>query len=130
VIASPEVGCPYCGESARRVDGAVIYPHRADLAARSFFQCAPCDAYVGTHKGNGLPFGRLANRELRAARSRLHALFDPLWNRGGCDRAGRRRDLYERLAEVLRIPVEECHIGDFDLSRAAQAERVLRRWRP
>lgn len=62
-----KVVCDYCGADAKLVTGDVIYPHRHDLRARRFWQCVPCDAYVGTHANslNHHPLGRLANAELR-----------------------------------------------------------------
>ncbi len=55
--------------------------------------------------------GRLANAELRRAKSAAHAAFDPLWQR----RPTHRRDAYAWLAEQLGIAVRDCHIGEFDL---------------
>lgn len=38
--------CAECNGRPVLVTGAVIYPHRADLHARSFWRCE-CGAYVG-----------------------------------------------------------------------------------
>lgn len=57
--------CSYCNNEAKLVSGNVIYPHRPDLAYLRFWQCAPCAAYVGCHKGTTKPLGRIANAELR-----------------------------------------------------------------
>jgi len=79
------VTCPYCQSAAKLVGGRAIYPHRPDLAAKRFWQCKPCDAYVGCHEaGNGQgdgtkPLGRLANAELRKAKKDAHYAFDRLW---------------------------------------------------
>lgn len=111
------VTCPYCSKPAQLVTGAVIYAHRPDLHHLKFWQCRPCDAYVGCHKaGNGYgdgsrPLGRLANAELRAAKSRAHAAFDPMWKDGGMPRG----KAYAWLARQLGIPKEQCHIGEFDV---------------
>jgi hypothetical protein len=103
--------CPYCGHVSKMVDGQTIYPHRPDLYQKMFHQCAPCDAYVGCHPGTIKPLGRLANAELRRAKSVAHAAFDPLWQR----RPTHRRDAYAGLAKQLGIAVKDCHIGEFDL---------------
>ena len=51
-----QVICNYCGLSATLVDGTVIYPHRRDVAAKKYWHCSPCDAYVGTtKKARGMP---------------------------------------------------------------------------
>lgn len=63
--------CPYCQRPSLLVTGKTIYPHRPDLVAKRFWQCAPCDAYVGCHppagrngkggQGDGtVPLGRRA----------------------------------------------------------------------
>lgn len=121
--------CPYCGQPSLLVDGTVIYPHRHDLAQKKFYQCSPCDAYVGCHPkaapngmggfGDGtVPLGRLANAELRRAKAAAHAAFDPLWRFDGM----RRRDAYGWLAKALGIPTQDCHIGLFDVT---QCEAVI-----
>lgn len=112
-----DVACDYCGGSAELVTGSDIYPHRPDLTALRFWRCAPCGAYVGCHKaGNGYgdgtrPLGRLANAELRAAKSAAHAAFDPLWKSGRM----RRGDAYRWLSDKLGIPQAQTHIGEFDV---------------
>lgn len=110
--------CPYCEASSQLVDGSVIYPHRPDLAHKSFYRCAPCAAYVGCHPGTTRALGRLANAELRKAKSAAHAAFDPIWKSGGM----RRSKAYARLADALGIKVQDCHIGMFDV---ATCKRVL-----
>ena len=101
-----------------KVNGKVIYPHRQDLYDKLFYQCPPCDAYVGCHPGTDRPLGRLANAELRHAKSAAHAAFDPLWSHG----ARNRKSAYVWLAQQLGIAVDQCHIGYFDLE---QCRRVV-----
>lgn len=117
--------CPYCGESAELVGGLRIYLHRSDLAGLRFWLCAPCDAYVGCHKaGNGYgdgtrPLGRLANAELRKAKSAAHAAFDRLWLGGHM----RRKQAYSWLAKQLdaKGPV---HIGEMDVTDCGRVVAV------
>ena len=111
--------CPYCGTFSKLVTGLEIYPHRPDLGGLSFYQCAPCDAFVGVHKGTTRPLGRLADTELRKSKSAAHRAFDPLWELGNFKT---RKDAYAWLAETLKIPVKECHIGEFDVH---QCMRVI-----
>lgn len=40
----------------------------------------------------------------------VHAVFDPQWKSGGRSR----KMAYQELADALRIPVSDCHIGYFD----------------
>lgn len=108
-MSDPIVFCPYCKNHATLVDGLAIYPHRPDLAELRFWKCAPCEAYVGCHKGTTNPLGRLANAELRKAKMATHAVFDPIWKDGHM----RRGEAYRWLQSVMTMTEEECHIGEF-----------------
>ena len=117
---SRSVKCPYCGNDAVFVTGDVIYPHRPDLYLKKYWHCAPCDAYVGCHAPNAThgfsgdePYGRLANAELRKAKSRAHSAFDPLWQDKFYFKS--RSKAYNWLAGQLKIPVVQCHNGEFDV---------------
>lgn len=103
--------CPYCRQPAKLVFGDIIYPRRHDLHEKLFYQCVPCDAYVGCHPGTSQPLGRLANDELRRAKIAAHAAFDPLWRNGKMKRS----DAYVLLAKKLNMSTNECHIGMFDV---------------
>jgi hypothetical protein len=110
------------------VGGLAIYPHRQDLAAKKFWQCEPCDAYVGTHKDSPkhAPLGRLANAELRRLKMDVHAAFDPLWKSGQVSRSA----TYLWLAEAIGVALPECHIGMFDEDRCLRAYKALMGRRP
>lgn len=108
-IPKPQPICPYCNQNAVLVDSAVVY-------GRSFgfiWHCAPCDAYVGTHKNDSShrPLGELANKELRGWRIKAHAAFDPIWQSGSMTR----QDAYYWLCEKMGISKMQCHIGMFDI---------------
>lgn len=125
--------CPYCDQPSKLVTGADIYPHRRDLRKLKFWHCKPCKAWVGCHRPNRKfgydgtqPLGRLANAELRKAKSAAHAAFDPLW-RGKMQRDGKgqveaRNAGYAWLSEQLGVGVDDCHIGMFDVETC---ERVV-----
>jgi hypothetical protein len=111
--------CPECGATPRIVSGRTIYPHRQDLWSKSFWACTDCGkAYVGCHPGTKRPLGTLATKELRAARSRAHAAFDPIWK----SRRMRRSEAYKWLAGQLGIKPADCHISWFDVETC---ERVV-----
>lgn len=112
-MQSRNPACPYCGKMSVQTSGREIYPHRPDLYSKVFYQCAPCDAYVGCHPGTDRPMGRLANAELRRAKLAAHAAFDPIWKGGRRNR----RSAYKWLAGKLGISPDECHIGMFDVER-------------
>ena len=149
LIAAPV--CPYCGDHAKLVTGEDLYPHREDLFHLKFWRCAPCDAYVGCHRAGAwaihegqqvesdgtLPLGRLANRELRIAKSQVHQVFDPIWKlfhewraHPAFDRHAkydkqRRTLLYKWLAREMGIPLDACHIGMFDLEQCRKATQII-----
>jgi hypothetical protein len=104
--------CPYCAKSAILVSGKEIYPHRHDLFNKKFWLCRPCFAYVGTHSNSKRhhPLGRLANKELRYLKHKVHELFDPYWKSGKFSRSF----MYERMAKFLNIHIKDCHVGHFD----------------
>lgn len=120
--------CPYCSEPARLVTGAAIYRNRPDLNNLKFWQCQPCDAYVGCHKnGDGTnPLGRLANAQLRMWKSNAHAVFDPFWKNSG---RGRRSVMYAKLARELGIEINDCHIGMFDIDTCKRVVHICAKWR-
>ncbi len=115
------IKCPYCQAEACQTIGTEIYPHRSDLAHLAFYICRACQAYVGCHKGTTNPLGRLANAELRKAKSLAHREFDPIWRDGGMSRS----EAYLFLSQELGIPPKECHIGMFDLAQCAKVSQVV-----
>lgn len=114
--------CPYCGGEAILKDGVFIYKkNKAKKNHDKVWVCSnypKCDAYVCCHKGTTIPFGRLANARLRTLRQEAHKQFDPIWQSGLVSR----RDAYKWLANMLRIDVEDCHIGTFDIK---MCQRVI-----
>ena len=114
--------CPYCARQAKPVNGAAIYQNRPDLHKLIFWQCKPCDAYVGCHRGTMKPLGRLADKTLRLAKQRAHAAFDPLWK----SRHMTRSAAYEWLAGVMELPVSQTHIGMFDNAQCRKAVEASR----
>jgi hypothetical protein len=125
------VNCPHCGNHAELVTGAVLYPHRADLAHLKFWRCAPCNAYVGCHRKGAvsdgvrsdgtLPLGKLANPQERTWRSRAHAAFDPLWKSARISRS----DAYELLATGMGLDKKDCHIGSFTVEQCMKVIRCV-----
>lgn len=129
------IDCPYCTHPASKVTGRVIYPHRPDLYAKQFFQCVPCDAYVGCHP-DGRPLGRLANPALRKAKMAAHAAFDPLWQdqRGAYPDEQRpqkklqrimRARAYQWLAAQMGMDFDDTHIGMFDVLQCKRVVEVV-----
>ena len=114
--------CDYCGREAEKVSGEDIYPRCRDLHHKTFYKCGPCHAWVGCHPGTDKPLGRLANRELRLAKSAAHEAFDPLWK--GRDAPMVRTAAYAWLADELGIDRADCHLGMFDVKQCRQTQRA------
>jgi zinc-finger-containing domain len=118
-LPAPTV-CPNCGDSVGLVSNEAIYRRKYGEWPWAY-KCnnAVCDSYVGLHPFTNIPLGTLANKVTREARKRAKTLFNPLWDRGGMTRS----EAYTWLAGQLGIvPVENCHIGWFDV---AMCERVI-----
>ena len=107
-----KVYCPYDGERAEFVDSKVVYGKSYGM----IWRCPKCDARVGVHKGSDQPLGRLADKELRNMKQKVHGVFDKLWEEGMS-----RSEAYKWLAIQMDITREECHIGMFNLDRCRQA---------
>ena len=107
------MNCDYCDSVAKLVIGKEIYPHRRDLHNKRFWQCKPCNAYVGCHPNTDKPLGRLANAELRQVKINAHSVFDTIWKSGEMSRT----KAYKWLADKLNIKDSECHIGMFDIEK-------------
>lgn len=134
-MSTPAPICPYCGCTAVLSDSAMLYGGRSFGQVWVCLGWPVCDAYVGCHKGTDTPLGRLADEELRTLKKQAHAVFDPIWQaryrrkrqvdpkyKKGMARGGR----YKRLAELMGIPREECHIGMFDAERCRLAIEICR----
>lgn len=76
--------------------------------------CRPCDAFVGCHHNTKRSKGWfLANKELREARKRAHAVIDPLWKSGKYKRG----TVYIRLSEAFGY---EVHVGDTETRKECE----------
>lgn len=115
--------CPHCGKPAALTTGAVIYPHRPDLAQKPIWQCASCSAYCGCHPGTTKSLGTPANKELRTLRMAVHAALDPKWKHSTNPRM--RSIVYQALAVKMKIATTECHVGMFDEAQCRTALECL-----
>lgn len=117
---SQEVICPFCERLAEFVDSARIYGGKS---YGMVYDCRPCDAYVGVHKGTETPLGRLANKETRKWRNRAHAAFDRLWMRNQYGRAPMtRKEAYADLRRKLNLTAADAHIA---MMNAEQCQLVV-----
>jgi len=112
-----ELYCCACGKEkpVRLTDGEEIYPHRADLHHKNFYKCDDCGNYVGCHNGTETALGCLPTPELRAKRSRIHAVLDPLW-RNTTKRNKTRSELYREISDRIG---KQFHTGEIQTEEEA-----------
>lgn len=117
--------CPYCGSETEYVDSKIVYGRSYGM----IYRCQPCEAYVGVHDGTDRAKGRLADRELRKLKIRVHKEFDELWMDkrfiGVVKEA--RKQAYQLLALRLGIPEKYCHIGMFDDQMCKKAIKEIKK---
>lgn len=123
--------CPYCSAPIAIVDSSVLYNGRSYGWAYICSSYPKCDAYVGCHPGTKRPLGRLADKELRLAKTAAHKAFDAVWKenarqRGLSPKEARRRG-YAWLADALRILRTECHIGMMDVETCKRVVELCSR---
>lgn len=131
--------CPYCQTQAKLVSlGHRLYPHHRDYGR--VWVCPIDKAYVGAHP-NGLPLGRLADKTLRDAKIGAHRVFDPLWKDwdvahpelkvgNSAIRKQMKGRAYMWLANQLSMPIEACHIGQFDVEDCRRVVELIDEQRP
>ncbi len=116
--------CPYCGSSVIYIDSIKIF--RKSYGMMYLCNNYPlCDASVGVHKGTNYPLGRMANKNLRYWKKRAHFYFDPIWqkklDKNPLEKKNTiRNETYKWLSEKMNIPIEECHIGFFNVEQCKQ----------
>ena len=103
--APPGPVCPGC---RRRMRLELV----ASGVLRKVWRCPRwplCDYLCSAH-ADGRPMGVPADQPTRAARARLHAVFDRLWTSGKLTRA----QAYTFLAAVTDLSKDQAHISRFD----------------
>lgn len=112
--------CRYCGGVIRVVPAPNIYgkaaAKRLGLQDEWIHQCQNCNARVGCHKGSKRPLGNVANEMLRLKRMETHQVYDAFWKRRGMTRT----QAYKWLAEQMKIPEKQAHIGGFEMDQCQQ----------
>lgn len=116
--------CKICERYSKLQTGKEVYPHRPDLSAKFFYVCLTCLAKVGCHPETKCPLGTLCDKETQGLRKLLHKELDTLWL--GKEAKMSRKKSYTLLAAFLDIPVERCHIGEFDKGMCKKAIRYLK----
>jgi len=122
ILLATNPQCPYCNQLSKKVSGKEIYPHQPDLKSLMFYQCVPCNAYVGTHKGTRKPLGSLASKELREARAKAYAAFERIWIESHLTRSS----AYKWLCVRLKISENESDISLFDINMCEQLIEIAK----
>lgn len=114
---APPVTCPFCGGPVCLDSNDAIYRGKRYGEWPYVYMCeGSCDAYVGLHPHTDIPLGTLADRQTRSSRKDAKELFfawlDAMqWGKKD------RNIAYAKLAEVMQIPIKECHFAMFDQKR-------------
>ena len=111
-------GCPYCGGEAEWVENKAVYGRNYGKSYMMWL-CRPCGAYVGCHNNTREPLGTLADSETRKARSRAHAVVDPLWK----SKKYSRGTVYRRLSMAIG---EQVHIGESSVERCEEIIKIAK----
>ncbi|EGN4906617.1 hypothetical protein IHZ02_001330 [Salmonella enterica] len=115
--------CYYCRNDALLKKGEQIPEGVGSFYAQNYYWiCFNCNAWVGCHKDTKIPYGTLANKNLRLLRRELHNIFDNIWRSGALSRY----EAYSWLAAKLSISRSECHIGLFNENICTQAISILK----
>lgn len=116
--------CNLCG-------GKVIYTTNDNIYGKLYgsgfcYLCTNCGAYVGTHKPRPREaFGILSDGKMRKLKHECHDRFDKFWQ-GKPNSSKKRKKAYAEMAKILKIPVEECHFGYFDLVMLKKAYKAIK----
>lgn len=108
--------CRFCGSSVRVATHQEVYGR--DFSDWPYvYHCDDCGACVGMHPFTNIPLGTLADRATREARKNCKKPFEAIWRSGKMTR----NEAYLWLAGKLKIPLEECHFGWFDIRQCEAA---------
>lgn len=106
-----EMRCPYCGAKVRLTTAAEVYAGKDVIYGpdEKMYVCSNygkgCNAYVGTHKGTDIPFGMLADENLRRKRILAHRAMNRVIDAGILGKSS----VYKYLAD--RFGMNQFHIG-------------------
>jgi len=119
-LPAPKV-CDVCG-SDRVVcdDNKILYGKNYGKWPKCYY-CMRCQSFVGCHPGTLIPLGKMATQATRRQRRRVHELIDPLWQSGLAERS----NIYQWMAIVLHIPIDDAHISWFDKTQLDTIEELL-----
>lgn len=118
--------CNICGGEVEYVELTKVYGNYLKYGKKSgyCYHCTKCGATVGTHEDRPLDaFGILADKKMCELRQKAHSLFDKLWRNHE-----ERTKMYQKLADAMQIPVEECHFSYFSVEELEKSLIFLKKW--
>lgn len=119
--------CNICGGTVIYTSNRIIYGK--EYGSGKCYFCTQCGAYVGTHEPRPKEaFGILGNRKMRDMKMKCHELFDKQWKNepNSKKRHIARQKAYQKLADLLDIPLEDCHFGYFDMDTLNKAYELIK----
>lgn len=115
--------CNLCGGKVIFTSNRIIYGR--EYGSGKCYFCTNCKGYVGTHEPRPTEaLGLISDKEMREMKMKCHALFDQKWKNAE-NKHKARSNAYKDLAKKLKIPVNMCHFGYFDLDMLYKAYRIL-----
>ena len=119
------VRCLYCGSKCLLCCSSLVY-----YGSKRFghvWICPNCEepTYVGADNQTLAPLGHPANASLRKLRSKVHKLFDPLWDTGKPKSWKRRMKKYVELGKLMGLPRELCHIAMMNENQCLKAIEII-----
>lgn len=110
-----KIYCVQCSKYTQStpVKGYTVYPRSPKLRDNNFWACPECANFVGCHPGTAQPLGVIANKELKQARMKIHALLDPIWKNGKMPR----RDIYTHITGELGYTYHTAWIRSMEEAR-------------
>lgn len=118
--------CNICGGKVEWVPLQKVYGRFLKYGEKSgyCYHCKNCGATVGTHVSDPKEaFGLLADDTMRDLRQRNHAMFDKFWRN-----KAERSKYYDKLAEEMGIPPEECHFSWFSVEELEKSYQIMLKW--
>lgn len=106
--------CPYCKNIATLINGEKVYPENKNQHKNFFYECEPCEAFVGCHPNSTISLGTPAKIDLRQQRKLAHIYLDKVWE----SKIMTRSETYLALANYLGV--EEAHIGEMNLETCSK----------
>lgn len=98
--------CPDCGAKL------ILKPSKYGVFyGCEMWQATGCKGSHSIHQDTGEPMGQPAGKEVRAARTKAHHVFDQLWKGGPIN--WKRAACYTWMQEKLGLTPEQAHISSF-----------------